>query len=352
MCGTAGLFTGCDLGPCPLDLLRNSGSRAVLEDGRGEETHEYRSAFRTWFDRASVRSAPPPSLSTESERTVYFSPKHVPVARHQLVSGLETDSFRWLLTQHLYRYLHFTAVLEQVVVNQAVVAIGNGSWGPELPRQMRLDAHKIYCDEAYHSLVATELLEGVRRQTRIPPIQPAVPYFVKRLEHIVEGDKHLAPTLIRMLFVIVSETLISATLTEIPDDPEVSLAVRTALREHLSDEGRHHLFFASFLRYLWGALDPSERKHAGRIVPELIRCFLEPDVPAVEHELVSVGLSVDQAKEVVSDVFSDSIVNSHLGVTARKTVSYFAGLGVMEDPETLWAFRRIGLLEPERAGAE
>jgi hypothetical protein len=51
----------------------------------------------------------------------------VPVAKHELVAGLRPELFRRLLIQQLYRYLHFTAKLEFMVVNYGLFCCIRGS---------------------------------------------------------------------------------------------------------------------------------------------------------------------------------------------------------------------------------
>ncbi|WP_345942367.1 diiron oxygenase [Streptomyces sp. SID2888] len=173
------------------------------------------------------------------------------------MEALPSDRFEEVLVQHLYRYLDFTARLEYIVVNRTVLGIAHGSIDVELPEEMRFDAYKIYCDEAYHTLFSVDLSRQVQQRTGIVPRPLDEPYFLVRLRQILEElpDEHRA--LAEMLFVIVSETLISSTLAEIPERPDVVAAVRGTTRDHALDEGRPHAYFAAFLRYLWGQLSPA-----------------------------------------------------------------------------------------------
>ncbi|MFF4297730.1 diiron oxygenase [Streptomyces vinaceus] len=348
MCGIIGLFTGCQAVTfCPrasarVDPAASSASAAGPAD-------EYRSPFRSWYDRASVRRAPRRTGDTAEDPVHYFPPDHVPVAAHPLVKALAPDLFEQVLIQHLYRYQDFTSKLEHLVVNRTAMGIAHGTIGVRLPEEMRLDAYKVYCDEAYHALSAAEVIQQVRDRTDVEPRLPAQPYFLTRLEQILQScDQDLRP-LVEILFVVVSETLISGNLADIPDDPGVLPMVSEVVRDHAVDEGRHHTYFAIFLRHLWGQLDERTRRRAGRYVPQLIETFLAPDTESIEAELRDYGMGRDQAAQVVAEVFSRETVLAFGQAAARQTVRHFAGLGVLEDPRTAEEFHRYGLLEPASA---
>ncbi|MEW2467995.1 diiron oxygenase [Streptomyces sp. NPDC046994] len=312
--------------------------------GAGPED-EYRSPFRSWYDRASVRRAPRRTSGAAGDAVHYFPQDHVPVAAHPLVKALPPDVFEQVLIQHLYRYQDFTSKLEHLVVNRTALGIAHGTIGVQLPREMRLDAYKVYCDEAYHALSAADVIQQVRDRSDVDPRLPAQPYFLTRLEQILQScDADLRP-LVEILFVVVSETLISGNLADIPDDPSVLPMVSEVVRDHAVDEGRHHTYFAIFLRHLWGQLDERTRRRAGRYVPQLIETFLAPDTESIEAELRDHGMSREHAAQVVAEVFSPETVLAFSQAAARQTVRHFAGLGVLEDPRTAAEFQRYGLLE-------
>lgn len=379
MCGTVGLFLGCAaVSFCPKALLlreSTSSADATLADDAGvDETGPedlapeaalyvtaslpagasgdgrpgldipYRSPFRRWDASASVRSAPRRVLTDDDDGKLYFSPDFVPLARHPVVSELPPEAFDQLLVQHLYRYLDFTARLEHLVVNRTALGIAHGTIGIDLPDETRLDAYRIYCDEAYHALFSRDLMMQVQRRTGVPPRLPAQPFFLTRLERLLADLPADLRPLAELLFVVVSETLISATLAQIPDDPRVAKAVSEVVRDHAVDEGRHHTYFVMFLRMLWGQLHPRERVRSALLVPELIQAFLLPDEPAMQAELEGYGLSADRAQEVVAQVFPAEMVQTEVRAAARRTVKHFQALGALQDTQVHDRFLSSGLL--------
>lgn len=370
MCGTVGMFVGCSaLSYCPRRLLsgpapgpgaargeegiegpaaktpdepdgvRPSGPEARPGAGAEAEMSElpaYRSPFRTWYERSSVRSAPRRLLEAGEDKPVprLFPPDLVPVTRHPLVRALPEHRFQEVLVQHLYRYLDFTAKLEYLVVNRTVLGIAHGSVGVAVPEEMRLDAYKMYCDEAYHALFSADLAIQVRQATGIEPRLPEEPFFLRRLREILD---ELPPTdrpLAELLFVIVSETLISASLADVPQREEVAPAVTGTIRDHALDEGRHHAYFAHFLHRLWAQLTPAERRTAGLLVPRLMDAFLRPDLDALREELAGYGLSRDDVEQVVAEVYTPEVLGEHSRATSQQTRRYFRELGAFDEPMT------------------
>ncbi|MFG2349684.1 diiron oxygenase [Streptomyces phaeochromogenes] len=348
MCGTVGLFLGCSaVSFCPKRVLADDASERAGGAGTGKEERgeiEYRSPFHSWYERSTVRRSPRRILTGQQPGGYYFAPELVPLARHSLITELRPELFDQVLIRQLLRYLHFTTVLENLVVNRTVLGIANGSIGVAVPDEMRLDAYKVYCDEAYHTLFSADLAQQVQQATRMRSEELSEPFFLRRLRELLEeAPDDLAP-LVEILFVVVSETLISAQLSEIPSSKQLIPAVRDVVRDHAVDEGRHHAYFAIFLRFLWGSLDAAQRRSAALYVPRLIRMFIDPDETSVHAELLSYGLSRDDAHRVVGELFPEEIVAAHARSTARQTVRYFADLDVMDDGEIHEEFLKYGLL--------
>lgn len=338
------MFVGCSaLFYCPRQLLSRTApdpGAAPGDDGpeagaAQEDPPAYRSSFRSWYERASVRSAPRRLVRMDADQDAgqpqrFFSPDLVPVARHPLVRALPPEVFDEILVQHLYRYLDFTAKLEYLVVNRTVLGIAHGSVGVDIPEEMRLDAYKMYCDEAYHALFSADLAAQVRRATGLAPRLPGEPFFLRRLQAILGELPAGRRPLAELLFVIVSETLISASLAELPQRDGVVHAVSSTIRDHAADEGRHHAYFAHFLRRLWAQLDPAGREFAGRLVPRLMDAFLRPDLDALRQELAGYGLGRDTAEQIVTEVYTPEVLGAHARATSAQTRRYFVQLGAFD----------------------
>ncbi|WEH33231.1 diiron oxygenase [Streptomyces sp. AM 4-1-1] len=350
MCGIVGLFVGCSThSHCPKKLILDSAAPASEEAEAGTpvvpapDNSGYNSPFRSWDTRASVRSTERRTLREGDAARPYFSPELVPLARHKYIQDLRPDLYDEVLIQHLYRYLDFTMKLEHLVVNRTALGIAQATVGVAVPEDMRFDAYKVYCDEAYHALFSMDLLRQVRQRTGIEPRLPELPYFLRRLQELQEEAGAENRHLMELVFVIVSETLISGSLMELPQDGDVVPAVREVLRDHALDEGRHHTYFAIFLKYLWGQLGPSERRTAALMVPRLIHTFLRPDTDAMRAELEGYGFAREAARQVVAEVLPETLIRESARSSAAQTIRLFSSLGALDLPEVAAEFQDQGL---------
>lgn len=344
MCGTVGLFTGCAAAAfCPIAQLQEEAD--TIGSHQDESLPEYRSAFRRWDERASVRSAPRRLLQPDTSFSL-FPEELVPIASHPLVRKLGPEILVQIQTRQMYRYLHFTAKLEYLVVNHVALGIANGDIRVPIPEQMRFDAFKIYCDEAYHAYFSVDLIRQAEQLTQIAaPKVNETPYFIQRLRSIQAQHENRLAGLIELAFTIVSETLISSTLTDVARGESVDPAVAETVRDHAQDEGRHHAYFASYLKFLWASLDPREREFVGGLFPQLIDIFLAPDRPSVAHELSSYNMPTEQIEEVLSDVFSKETCHAHNRATASKLMTYLHELEIFSNAAAYDSAATLGLLD-------
>ncbi|GAA5014726.1 diiron oxygenase [Kitasatospora paranensis] len=314
---------------------RNRLDQAIVESG-------YRSRFRTWERVATVRNSPTRELGESGE--LYFSPELVPALSHPILEQAEPHIREAVLVHRLYEYLKFTIDLEQSAVIPVTGHISRGMSGLDLPEPMRLDAFKIVTDEAWHAQFTYEIMRAVRQRTRITPAIPETPTFTVELARIHEE----LPTQIRgldeMLFAIVSETLISSILDELPKDERLPRGVRDMVADHAVDEAKHHSYFSTLLRHLWPAMTPKERAMAGPYIPRLIFAFLEPDYTSAALGLRASGLTGDQVDQVLSDVYTREKVVSDVRRSAAPTLQYFFETGALEHGATLEAFEEAGLI--------
>jgi len=334
MCGIAGLSVGCGMAPqCPKALILE---RLAAKSESREESPRF-SPLASWDTRASIRTRPHPKLEGEVDG-ILFPSELVPIANHEIVEEAPEPVRTRILACHLFRYLHFTAKLEHLVVNRTLLALANDSSGLEVPEWMRLDAYKIYCDEAYHAFVAADLAAEVARREGLDTPWAMTPYFIRRLAEIVDdADSELGP-LVEMLFVVCSETLISSTLSQAADAPGLSSVVRQALDDHAHDERRHHAYFAEFLKRMWPQLTPSAQRRAGVLVPELIDAFLRPDLDDCREELCGHGFTRDAVEQILAESYPEEVIRADRQHIARHTVRYFEDVGALEHGDVADAF--------------
>lgn len=232
------------------------------------------------------------------------------MALHPLVAARGEATVRRLLLQRLYDYLAFTTELESIAVIPVATTISRGRSGLLLPEQMKADAFKIVTDEAWHAQFSDDFARQVAARTGCPPQSAAdtPPAFLSRLDELRERLPASLRGVESLLFAIVSETLISGILSDIPRDGRLPRSVREVVRDHAEDEGRHHVYFRSLLKHLWSALTDRERRAVGPFFPAAIRAFLEPGYARAADHLAAAGLSVPQIDQVIAESWPAEVV--------------------------------------------
>lgn len=321
-------------------------SRAV--DAHGPQLADnsgYVSGFRNWHRQASVRTKERQlvtRLTAEEEMgKVFFPAAMVPVLEHPTVRARGVEVNRQLQIRSLHAYLDFTAELEQCVVNPVTCQISRSRFGIALPPEMAEDAYKIYVDEAWHSCFSDDLQRQIEQATAVQRVKAPCPLFMERLAYLEERLPGRDRPVAQAFFAIVSETLISSFLSEIPGDHSVVEPVRALIADHAIDEGRHHVYFSQLLRWLWPQLGPRQQLMVGDMLPDFIRAFLDPDYRAVAMMLLESSVTEDEAQQVLSDVYGQE--PSH-EFSARHTVRHLGEVGALDNSQTLESFQKAGLL--------
>jgi hypothetical protein len=303
----------------------------------------YLSRFKDWSTRSSVRSKPLRSLDRDELGTqLFFSPELVPVATHPLVLERGPSATRRVLIYHLYTHLDFTDTLENEVVVPASYALSRQQTGLRFPREMLADARKIAVDEMHHALFATELVRDIETVSRVAAPELGRPSFLRELDAIQARTAPELRELVLFFFAVISETLITGTLSRVPADERVVPTIRRILHDHAEDEARHHAYFAAALEVAWPQLKAA-KKVIGPMLPGLIKMFLAPDRLAIQSWLFALGFSARETEQVIEDAHSDRTVNIEARAGAEITLRHLRRIGVFEDARTADAFAEAGL---------
>jgi hypothetical protein len=295
----------------------------------------YSSKFNGWHERASVRAKPRREIADEEPREhIYFPPELVPVAQHALVQAHGAQTVDRVLIQQLHTYLEFTSELEHGAVNPVAAMISRRRSGFDLPETMIEDAYKIYTDEAWHAQFSDDLQRQVAARTGVGPSVFEEPNFFRKLNGFQQDLGRDEQRLVMIFFTIVSETLISAILSGIPQDPRVVPAVRELVADHAQDEGRHHAYFSRLLEFTWPRLNKAQKELIGPLLPEMVLAFLEPDFVAIAGNLRACGLSAEQIDQVMTESYPPASVRANIRASSKATIKHFERVGVVDDPRT------------------
>ena len=333
MCGVAGFFVGCSVSDtCPLGkeackLVKNANT------------------MRNWYEQSTVRRAPRRTLNEDDLNGHLYPMTLAPVTQHPLVTKLDGEQVDKILTNHLYRYLDFTVKLEVSVVNDVVrdIALDIAPFKPE--KSMMVDALKIYTDEGYHALFSLDLANQIEDLTEQEPILPRTPRFLKVMKELLDqADDAVERSLYSLWFVIVSEMLITGSLKDHGSENEMPSAVRDTLKDHMRDEARHHAFFSGLLLTIWPKMNHKQRTECLSRISDFILAFVHPDTDAIETELTVIGMSPDDAKQVVAETYTRETVAGYARDSARSLLSLVSNFDEFHDPEVQDRFQaNLGL---------
>jgi hypothetical protein len=312
-----------------------------------------RGVLGDWYERASIRTAPrrvigPDDLNCND--SLCFPEDLAPWVSHPLLAALSKDIKRAALAHQLFLYLAFTDALEHDVVNQTVRRIATGSSGLICPVEYRLDAYKIYCDEAYHSSFSADLAFQIQSVAKYVfhsgSMHPALALFRQRTQDVLPEDRYW----LELLFVTVSETLVSGSLERIPKSPLVLRAVREMVADHLHDEIKHHAFFTQFFRLAWPQIPSVSQRRIAPMIPSFITAFLAPNEQGI-REFLALHLTPHQADRVLAESYPPHMRLAEARGASGATRAIFRQAGLLECSATRDAFFHAGLERHSAAGA-
>ncbi|MFI9387618.1 diiron oxygenase [Kutzneria sp. NPDC052558] len=304
-----------------------------LDDG------DYRSGFARWDERSWVRAKPRRGAEFEPGKHFFSPDLCVPLA-HPRVLAAPRGVREALLVHNLYIYLEFTVRLEMGPVNETCALLHSPAFLPWLPPGMKADALRIYTDEAGHAEMSNTLLAAVHEATGIAPIAHE-PAFLGDLRRLYAAEPPVYRPLLKMFFTVVSETLITGSLTKLPKDPSVQRAVREVAQDHATDEGLHHAYFRRLFDLLWPRLPIPLRRKIGVLLPVITNAFLRPDEAALRAALHDVRFP--DADRVAAESVALPAVRAAVADNAAPTIRMLCRGGVFEDPVVREAFRAAGL---------
>lgn len=292
--------------------------------------------------RTPTRSAP---RNAETDTGLYFPPEKVHVLAHPELGDLGPTERNSLLVHRLYSYLQFTAKLERHAINPVVLDLADGRHGFSMPSVVRRDADKIYTDEAWHAQFSNELVDRVQEETDIAAPVGVEPMFLIRLRELkAQHPEHAS--MIDLFYAIVSETLISTLLVDIPADERLVMAVRNDVADHARDEAAHNAFFSDLLRVIWPQLGPDTVRFIGPQISKFIIWFLEPTPEIYVAPMERLGFSSPAAWRIAQESVALSSLRKSSRRAADKTLRLLAEVGAFADRGTRNACEDAGLLIP------
>lgn len=289
----------------------------------------YQSPFTDWHRTAAVRSmavdgwlAGPPGAWMPDEPDSVLAHAAVQGARRACVAaGL------------LLASLDFTVQLENQLIARVANDIAAQALQAQLPGAAVLDAMRVQCDEAYHALLAQELMARVQALTGAAAPRRAH-RFLQHVQHIAAAAaaQGIDAALVRFCAAVVAETLITKSLRDDWQGNGLQQDVRAFLHHHYQDETRHSAYFARLLDLVWPQWPAPTQRALAPLWAGLIDAFLAADEEATLDALQDAGLPPHEAARIVRDCATPE------GVLRRRRAS---------TQQTLHALRRAGALDEQ-----
>jgi hypothetical protein len=184
---------------------------------------------------------------------------------------------------------------------------------------------------------------AVQESTKVERMR-LTPAFLRTLEDLVSREQPEHRPLIKLFFVIISETLITGSLVRLPKDDSVQKAVRDVANDHATDEGRHHAYFRKIFEYVWPRLPREMRRKIGILLPDMILAFLQPDKFALTRMLESFPEEFPRPAQVVEEVVDYKSTLEGIVASASPTLRMLRENHVFDDPVIDSAFMGLRLL--------
>lgn len=178
---------------------------------------------------------------------------------------------------------------------------------------------------------------NVEDQTHVRRIQTE-PEFLKDLRRILEPETADMEELVKLFFVVVSETLITGSLKRLPEDVSVQGAVRSLADAHAKDEGQHHAYFKSLFENLWPSLPRQLQTKVGVLLPSMLRAFLSPDRTYLTAVLRQYPQLVANPDALVDRLIDSESTTAGMLDAASKSMLMFRKTGVFDDSVIRAAF--------------
>lgn len=309
----------------------------------------YEKYFDKWDQQAAVRTKPNTysmrgdGLHGELCNKRWFLPDGVPILTHPLLKNIDQDKEQYILGRFLLQFLEYGTILEHEFINTILAEMAVGESGIPLPDRMRLDAFKIYTDEAYHAYFNMEATQQIRNYIGLP-VSEAWPLQNSRLtglRNLIPQNKSKENFLIRFGIVVASETIapkeLSETMKGIVIDPIYNLFI-----DHAEDEKKHCMYFSTLFEVVWNYLSDDEKKFLGMAFPKILKSFVDINKIALHETLAKIDVDRESADTIIADSYpEDFCVNRALSV-ASSTFYNLERLGVYNIPGVREEFVKEG----------
>ena len=237
----------------------------------------YRPFASDWEHQATVRTRPRRVLE-EDDKFIY------PLCRQPLVlsAGFVEHCPQWrdfVLVQTFYKFINDVVIFETEIVDKTARNIAKNRFSIPVPAACRYDAMTVVVDEDYHALVALDFMQQTLEQTGIAPLELPAAIELSRAIPIAQAQ---APThlhdAVELICVAIAENTVTHDVAAFAKDDSDKQSVRGLMADHLADEGRHAIFWASLVRHYWQTASDEDRYGIAQVLPVFLQHYLTNDL--------------------------------------------------------------------------
>ncbi len=315
MCGIAGFFTGCRYQDHCSDSAEGNCRLSLNASG----------AFERWHEKATVRSMPRRVIDADDSTRDMFPRQLTPIVSHPLFHQKYYESISEFLCLQLYRYLNFTINLELLIVNPNIIKLSRGADVFKLTDEDVIALHKMYVDEGYHALFCIDMAQQLEALTNFKPKFDLKPSFMRIFE-----DGFAEDAISNVIFTAVSETLITSNLTDVARDKTAPEAVSKLMQDHARDESRHHAFFKGLILRMH-CDNPLGLRRQLHLIPKSIMAFIEPDRLMLRAGLLQIGVTRDDADQIIDETYPQTIVQDYARSCSRDLINFLTEHEITRD---------------------
>jgi hypothetical protein len=202
----------------------------------------------------------------------------------------------------------------------------------------------IAAEETSHAVMSEHMRYQIAMMTGVTPSRDGEPRFLKIRGATMEGMDAREKMLATVVFACVSETLITSTLTKVPQDPTVMRPVADMIMHHARDEAKHNKYFTEIIELLAERLPDADLAKAGPLFAEYIAAFLEPDCDPERAWLESIGFGQAEAARIVAESYEAIDLKASLREAAMPTITIMKRFRLLEVQSAADALLRRGLI--------
>lgn len=314
------------------------------------KNNEHQSFFPNWDKSSAVRSKPHTydCSNVVCERGDplsgnWFLPAALPFLKHPLLADLDPLQVQGLLARNLISFLEYTTLLEHRIVNRSVESIAHNYLPVIIPPDLRMDALRLYTDEAYHAVISADVSNQV---AKIYGIDLGERKFqrISRLEKITENFQHLE--LGWFLIGFVSETVITKEFLKI-GQTAIAAPVHTMLMDHLEDERKHSQYFIEMFFHLWNRISREERDFCALQLPIIIQECFRLDSNVLMNDLADAGIQKEIAETISAERNTESENKRRARMGSTATLHALRKCNFFSNPSYVAEFIKSGLLDQE-----